>query len=689
MLNRPSKLLLTSLLLWVALTTSASAQGLDYQTRLEMEREVTRILLEKDAGEVANQLALESAPVRVAPLLRRLSFFARAGHRARALKTLNLLAEASDMPPVSERWVVAEAVKEIIGQDDFAALRMYYERIMPVDTASAENLLRLWERDGDTRELDAWLAERARQHEEWFQLRIHWRTKLGTVNELLDALAAEVRANPQDLERAFRYLRANNWAGHTQNVEWLADIFNAWMASDSAPRLAYESYEAGSRLQRELPRVAQKLFERSLRLPFTERDMQLIRERVLMRYSVAPRVKNWEKQLRFWTKQQLIESYRATNQPQAAQPLVEELVRMKEDDDILTEDVHKLAGAVQSQSGMRVVEAKILSEEAMGRESPAYWTKRAKYYAGRKEYDVVMETYAQALTYLPLKPEDAASMRERAALLRDFTFFAISRYGGNEGNREAHRARIKEVLRREFAATPPENAYAYAVARIITDDEFELDDLKASLLVKERGVLSRMLAARNEWALEERMLIEDIVCRENVTPEQKASYWTQLEGLTKVGAPSRSYFLADTMLSCKEPRRAIPLLIGFLKYVKERRNEGVAYWEEHAVDNLFNAYLEAGEWQVAEKMLFERAGLTGRRLIYSLSRVAVSAARMGALQDALRLWSLKSNLDRRQLEGLSELSQTKAREPLREMYERMKKKDPLSFVPEMALKILQ
>lgn len=688
MLYRLSKLL-PFLLVWIALATCASAQGLDYQTRTEMEREITRVLLEKDAGEVANQLALEAAPNRVAHWLRRLSLFARAGHRARTLQTLNLLAEASDMPPISERWVVAQAVKEIIGENDLAALKTYYERIMPIDAAGADNLIRLWERDGDTKELDAWLAERALQHEEWFQLRIHWRTKLGTVNELLDALAADVRANPQDVERAFLYLRANEWAGRAQNVLWLADIFEMRLKSDSAPRLAYGSYELGSRLKTDLPQIAVKLFELSLRLPFTANDMQLIRERVIIRFSVSPGVKNWEKQLRFWTKQQLIESYRLTNQPQAAQVLVEELVAMKDDDDILTEDVHTLAGAVQRQSGMRVVEAKILNNEATGRESAAYWTERASYYVGRKEYEVVMATYGQALTHLPLKPQDTASVSARLSLLKQFTHFAASRFSGNEGNREAHRAQIKEVLRREFAATPPENIYAFGVAQIIIDSEFDFDDLRESLLVRNRNLLRRMLGARDEWAGHAQQLIETVICRETVTPEQKASYWTQLEGLTKSGAIMRSYQLADAMLSCNEARRAIPLLIGFLKHVRERRNESIAYWEEHAVNNLFSAYLKAGDWQAAEKMLSEREDLMGRQLIYELSRVAVSAAHAGALDDAVRLWSMKANLDRRRLEGLSELATTKAREPLRELYERMKKKDPLSFVPDMALKILQ
>ncbi|HEX8921903.1 MAG TPA: hypothetical protein VF766_10525 [Pyrinomonadaceae bacterium] len=688
MLYRSSKLL-PLLFVWAALLTSVQAQVLDYQARLDMEREITRLLLEKDVGEVANQLALETAPSRVAPLLRRLNVFARAGHRARFLQTLDQLAEASDMPPVSERWVVAEALKEIIGQDDLAALRTYYERLMPADAAGAENLLRLWERDGDAKELDAWLAARS-GNDEWFQLRIHWRTKLGTVNELLDALAADVRAHPKELERVFRYLSANAWAGRPQNVEWLNGIFETWLADIPAPeRGAYELYELGARLRVELPQIASKLLERSLRLPFTLQDMQFIRERVILRFSIQPRVKNWEKQLRFWTKRQLAEAYRSTNQPQAAQPLVEELIRLKEDDDILAEDVHQLAGAVQRQSGMRVVEAKILNDEASGRESVAYWTERARYYKGRKEYETVMETYRQALASVLLKPNDEESVQKRLSLLKEFAIFAASIYGGDEGNRDAHRAQIKQVLRREFAATPPETSYAFGVARIITDSEFDLDDLRDSLLVKERDLLPRMLAARVEWAGEESGLIETVICREALTPEQKAFYWTQLEGLTKSGAASRSFYLADALLSCNEPRRAIPLFLRFLKHVRERRGKRDAFWEEQATSNLFKAYLDAGNWQEAEKLLFERKDLTGRQLIYELSRVAQTAARVGAFDEAVRLWSIKANLDRRHLDGLAGLAATKAREPLRELYERMKKKDTHSFVPDVALKVLQ
>jgi tetratricopeptide (TPR) repeat protein len=685
MLYRRNKLL-PALFACFAVAASAAAQTFDHQARLEMDSELTRVLLEKDVGEVANELARER-PTTILPLLRQLNIFTRAGHRARVLQTLNQLAEASDMPPISHRWFIAQTIKEMIGRDDLAALRMYYERLMPFDTDGADALVRLWEIEGDAKELDAWLAASVEQHSGWFQFYIARRVQSGTINELLDALATDVKAHPEDMEHAFHYLKVNDLAGRPQNVAWLAGIFEAWLQGTSAPRSAYEFYELGGRLPAELSQIAAKAYERSLALPFTERDMQLIREQVIIRFAVSPRVKNWDKQLRFWTKRQLAETYQALKQPQAAQKLIEELVTMKGDSDIMLEDVHQLAGAVQAQSGMRVVETKILRDEATERESAAYWMERAEYYKGRKEHDMAMDTYRRAFAHLPLKPDDKASASARFLLLSSFTTFV--RYAEGDEKRDERRAELKQVLRREFTMTAPETEYAYRVAKMIADNEFDFDDLRDSLLVKNKNVLGRLLGARKEWTNDEEWLIEETVCREAVSPERKADFWPQLEALAKSGAASRSYYLAVALVDCKEARRAIPLLISYLRHIRASRAERAKFMEEEAVNKLFAAYLGAGNWQAAEKLLFNREGLTGKQLVEELSRVALAAAREEALDDALRLWSMTSNLDRRYLDELVPLSKTVAREPLREMYAQMKKKDPLSFVPDRALRILQ
>jgi hypothetical protein len=70
-------------------------------------------------------------------------------------------------------------------------------------------------------------------------------------------------------------------------------------------------------------------------------------------------------------------------------------------------------------------------------------------------------------------------------------------------------------------------------------------------------------------------------------------------------------------------------------------------------------------------------------------RIAVVAGRNGSPEDAVRLWRLKTNLDRNDLEGLTELAKTTAKTQLSAMYLQMKQDDPLSITLDRALRILQ
>jgi hypothetical protein len=72
-----------------------------------------------------------------------------------------------------------------------------------------------------------------------------------------------------------------------------------------------------------------------------------------------------------------------------------------------------------------------------------------------------------------------------------------------------------------------------------------------------------------------------------------------------------------------------------------------------------------------------------------LATVAVAAGKRDATDDAIRLWRLSANLDRRDLSNLNRLAQTSARPELRKLYLQMKKEDPESFIPEVALRLLQ
>lgn len=264
-----------------------------------------------------------------------------------------------------------------VSEADLVTQRLYFERLCPGEIDGAEAFVRLWSNTGDPRELDAWLSERSNRNDEWLMLRMQLRVRQGTAGELFDALAAEIRANPSDWKRLDRYLRANNYTGNTQDVSWLADTFKVHIAD--------EYFQLGERLRIHAPQAAAKLLQRSLELAFTDADVKFVDDQLNRFRSFGPAIKvNWEKQLRYWTKLSLAETYQRLNQPLAAQPLVEELLSMK-GDDITLQDIYHLAGAVQGGSGQRVVETKILRDEVALRLTSEYCLERTAYYDGRRE----------------------------------------------------------------------------------------------------------------------------------------------------------------------------------------------------------------------------------------------------------------------------------------------------------------
>jgi hypothetical protein len=188
------------------------------------------------------------------------------------------------------RWLIRTA-----NGGDFLGRRFYYERLCPDDVDGADEFITFWSKNGDLKELDAWLGERSNRSDEWLMRRVHLRAKSGTAGEVLDQLAAEIRANPSDWTRLDRYLRANNYAGNVQDVKWLADTFEV--------RTAVDYFQLAERLRNNSPQTGVKLLQKSLALPFTDADAKLVDDLINRYRSAGPSIKvNWEKQLRYWTK---------------------------------------------------------------------------------------------------------------------------------------------------------------------------------------------------------------------------------------------------------------------------------------------------------------------------------------------------------------------------------------------------
>ena len=664
------KIILICLVSLTIVVNAAGQQRDGYQSAEELQREVTFLLLDKNINDVIKQLDKEDSST-VSSLLRRIVIYNRAGQTLQVRKTLEQLPSAADWQcPATDdlRFLLRNADGE-----NLTSQRLYYERLCPDDIGGSDQLVRIWASNGDLKELDTWLAERSDRNKEWLMLRVQARAKSGTAGEVLDGLAAEVRANPSDWERLNLYLEANNRAGAIQDIKWLAETFEA--------RTAFDYFQLAGILRSHSPQVGAKLLLKSLEVPFTDADAKLLSDEINRYRSVAISIKiNWEKQLRYWTKRSLIETYQQMNQPLAAQPLVEELVAMKVDD-ILTNDIHKLAGEVQSDSGQRVVETKILRDEVARRSTSAYWLERARYYNGREEYRLERDTYRQALIALAANPNDSKALNERFDVVRMFTFFLDQEHNGKED-----RAELEKLLTVELSSVPPETGYALQIARLITQNELELDALQNSLLTNRPSFLARLLNGRREWNKAERFLISDIMDHDDVPPDLRDKIWSSLELLVRDPGSMRAYFLADAMQDTDEYQRAIPLWRGYIEHANPSNWEG---YKREAISNLFTAYCKTKQWRAAEKFLLAQQDSLWRDLPKALAEVAVAAAQQNAIEDAMRLWRKSTNLDRPNLEALQQLARTSAKPLLLAMYTKMKTEAPQSTIPDLALQILR
>jgi hypothetical protein len=242
-------------------------------------------------------------------------------------------------------------------------------------------------------------------------------------------------------------------------------------------------------------------------------------------------------------------------------------------------------------------------------------------------------------------------------------------------------------MRREFTSAPPDSIYAFRVAlRLLGQNEFEVDALRISLLTKQPELVAKIFAGRKEWEHEEQYLMEALVDGDEVTTGQKDRIWSALERLVSNPGSTRAYRLAQALISEKEWARAIPLLEGYVQNVPSSDTDG---YKASAVGDLFDAYTHVGDWQKAEKLLRSRKEFLEGSYSQRLGKIAVAAAQQGAPNEAMRLWRLSSNLDRRELAGLPELARAGVKPQLRAMYAQMKKDDPDSTIPDMALRLLQ
>jgi hypothetical protein len=707
------------LLIFLAAASSLFAQN-DFRKE---SKSIDALLLQKDLATAIREA--ESAPARdVRALLRRLNLYQRVVNNAKIAATVRQITEAPDFE--KNRYAVHEYVKSAVKDEffkDAETLRIYLQRIYFDDIygkyievcQSNRNVC-------DVIEFDEWLARKASEarekgefnsfaHEDWTSRRIHWREQFGLDNaEIFAQFAAAVRENPSDLETALRFLKFSRTSAE---IAWLAETFSS--------KRAYDYYELGERLSnsggvfydqeenevRESRQIAARLLQKSLALPYDEQDKISIDSRRFRYTSVAPRIGNYEKQLRYWTKSRLAEVYKNSGEPQKAQPIVEELAAF-DTSDIMPENVGHLAGAVQSASGARTVEAKILAEEASRRDSYEYWRKRISYYSGREEPESVFDAYLQSFAAVPFSLDDENSYKRRLTYVSWFADFADSEFGyyaNAESEELSDREKRKKILwqeaenflRAEFEKTKSNLHYSHELASIIKRNHFNklLDEIFSRHPEFLIGYFK--IKALNSADV----LLVHFLQNEKVSKAQKEAVMSQIQKIAESSDAESAWAICEVVIGGGGEAariyaaRLVPVLLKNLEKTEKRLNSAGEDTDEKYdsenlrnkyLENLFSAYLAANDWKSAEKLVLTKYQSS---INYSLWRLADSAAKNGANADAARLWKLRANLNRRNLDNLEYLARNaEIKTALREFYRQMKAKEPFSPIPDIALRKL-
>ncbi len=678
---------------FLALALSTFAQSIFNLENRRIEDQAERLLQKREIGELANELAARK-PATDEDLLLRLSVFARAGQSVRVRETLievgKIYAASADREQI--RRVAQKAMQ---GSGDLAARKKYYEKIAVGGDSEVTSFTELWLKTGDAGELEKWLAARVDESDIWWYLWIQLNKQRGLMarngsllettgklsageNEIADNLEAKIRANPADFSLVRKYLQVVSTSTPAQigsgTTEYHRDI--SWLAEIAGRDSAYRSYQLGDILRDKFPAAAIELFKRSLALDFNETDAKLFAEE--RSSETGTKIKNPEKQLRFQAKKSLAETYQITNQMQPAQVLVEELTAMDVSDidsnyayRFESLNNYALAGAVQSASGQRVLETRILQNQATDENSPDYWLNRVSYYGGRGEQNSIRQTFNEALAKFPYQPNDLKNSYPRVRILSYLTF-SHNAYDENE---------VTNILRGEFkqAQAKGDASYLFYLARLIADQY----DILSDEFLTNSDLLPQILAVREKWGDEEQSVIENALESGKWNRQKREAVWDKLSQLARLDVRNRAYTLTEAMDSGN--RRIVPLLDECLKIAPVKNSDEPGFDRFDIEISLFDAYLADADWQKAEKMFNEGFRSNGEEL----GKIAVAAAKNGQIADALRVWKMNANLDRRNLYHLPELSQTAAKPRLRDYYLHMKKSDALTDAPDAALAMLR
>lgn len=635
-----------SVIIWRGRTQKARPVNW-YATADAADKKLQRL----DLLELADQLAGQLHKGNPRTLITALEVFVRAGQPHRISTVIEKLGAAKPQSSPPMYWANRLLRRKYYKQartwfDTFEGSEADYDLMHP--------FILNWEATGDRQELETWLrtkTEKDTKRRFWPLYYYQHLARNGKLLPHLDILQREIRKNPTKFPAIAQYLQLRTYLGRRPEIGWLYEIARPEHASDafslaqSAPSTHHKS--------------AIRLYDLSLNTPVTEYDHQAIQYFCSM--TIEP--EHVEGMLRRWAKAGLARACFEAKQFDRAQELIEELTG-KKDGTLGDLSGLEFAGRVQAASSKRIIENRIKKAEEENKDSVRYWLARARYYTGRKEHEQAGAALEKALAL----PPDQHRFRAMEV---------YARYLANQGNHAKAESLFRAELKRVGVKGRGANFCIHQLMKLngkggvkfawndpILWEWFEFH--KASGSGRVQGNLEWAAKhARGEWANFKR----------------------------------RAMALAD-------PNSPPPLryAMGNILHQKNASAEGLAMMEaafaqwpdggypsrQHVRGKLRSIYLQQGSWRKAQKMFqadYDR--LASRDRIGWLRQLAVSAAKAGDKDEAMRFWMRRARQDLTDHEGLRELASLGMKDRLTAYYKALAKRAPKNVAVAAALKQLE
>jgi tetratricopeptide (TPR) repeat protein len=152
--------------------------------------------------------------------------------------------------------------------------------------------------------------------------------------------------------------------------------------------------------------------------------------------------------------------------------------------------------------------------------------------------------------------------------------------------------------------------------------------------------------------------------------------FARAEQIANQGDASRAAVLGWVLNRMGQPARSIPLLESVVAKTEDKE------LKERAAFTLCESYLDSGDWRKAEAIFPTAAQhLTTNEYPEWYGRIAVTAAKAGERQDALRLWNRVAEIDMTETRHLQPLARAGLQDELLAYYQELQQALPASYIP--------